>query len=329
MAKYESNGAAFEEENSKDHNGGEESKENGREGTESDANGMSSNGTERANDVQEPGSFEYFVGPAQNQSLRSIQYLARYRNRNGLRFFPYFALPRELRDLVMDYILVPEKVHPKGARFYFGSTKTKGGRRSKTPGVQFLATCRQAYIEGHKLFYQQNTFFIAPGFIEDSGRYFDELTPYHKGLIKSVHMTINCHDSTKDALDFVGIEVYDYQVANGGSLDYRSIAEKSEVFLRFAQFKLDRIWDERLDWISRWRKLSHLTLDFRVGTCSWHCAREIRNTVERCGQLGWNHPDKLTILTESATRELEYRIILGGWETVGICGVTPLWEEDD
>ncbi|KAI9871401.1 MAG: hypothetical protein M1830_002952 [Pleopsidium flavum] len=317
------------EDNTQNHdgNGGDVLKDNERNDNGSGDKIMSTISSNKTDGVKEDGIKEdgiqedamssYFAGPARNQSSTTFETLVRCRKHNRrVSFFPLFMLPRELLEAVMDYILVPGEIHPTRAPMFRTNTRTKGGPRSKKPGVQFLATCRQAYIEGHKRFYQQNTFCIPPGMIEYSANYFYYVTPYHKGLIKSISMSISCHDLDKDAQDFVGIEVYDSQLERGGTLDTLSVGQKFEKFLQYGQFKIDRIWDEKMDWISRWENLSHLTIDFRVGSCRWNCAREIRIFVGLRSPLGRNHPHKLTIIADSTTREEEYRVILGGWQTV-------------
>lgn len=85
----------------------------------------------------------------------------------------FLDLPREIRDQIMELVLHPGKVHiyanPGSFCEVIGGDeylKTFAGpvdhEEQRHYGVQLLATCRQIYEDGHKLWYENNTFYLPP-----------------------------------------------------------------------------------------------------------------------------------------------------------------------
>ena len=89
---------------------------------------------------------------------------------------PFFALPSETRNMIMRYVVVPGAVHLRNPKDQF----------RQSSDFHFLATCRQAYREGHILFYSLNTFYLPPGSLEHNSEYFTLLRPGNDALIRHV-----------------------------------------------------------------------------------------------------------------------------------------------
>lgn len=81
------------------------------------------------------------------------------------RYFSFFTLTAEIRNIIMQYILVPGSVH----------LRQPENQYRRTSGFQFLATCRQAYDEGHAMFYSLNTYLMILDSLEHTLQYFEML----------------------------------------------------------------------------------------------------------------------------------------------------------
>lgn len=79
--------------------------------------------------------------------------------------FSFFSFPPEIRNKITRYILVPGSVHLRRPK----------DQHRRNSGFQFLATCQQAYEEGHVFFYSLNTFYIPPGPLDQTFRYLEIL----------------------------------------------------------------------------------------------------------------------------------------------------------
>lgn len=107
----------------------------------------------------------------------------------------YFSLPGEIRNKIMNYVLVPGDVYP-----YRPVPETTSTDKPETtlnvasrPGVNLLATCKQAYQEGHAMFYSFNTFHLPP---TGTFSWSDRLLAKHKALIKRISITIGLVELT-------------------------------------------------------------------------------------------------------------------------------------
>lgn len=97
----------------------------------------------------------------------------------------YFDLPGEVRNQIMDLVLKPGDIH-------FSRSSTQDTQAP--PGIQLLASNRQAYTEGCGIFYSENTFHIPPGPIICTERAFDPYQPQHLALIRRVTLHVGLHD---------------------------------------------------------------------------------------------------------------------------------------
>ena len=86
------------------------------------------------------------------------------------------------------------------------SPRTKQGVISTKFDSGFLATCRQAYEEGHQRLHSQNTSFLPPGSLQNTVCWEGELRSEHRGLVRSLGMAIVLsHSCRKDARDREGL----------------------------------------------------------------------------------------------------------------------------
>ena len=66
---------------------------------------------------------------------------------------------------------------------------------------QLLATCHQAYREGHIWFYTQNIFYLPRGPISLSHQYFSTLQSHHRTLVRTIGIKFGLGDITQEDLD--------------------------------------------------------------------------------------------------------------------------------
>ncbi|KAL9607762.1 MAG: hypothetical protein Q9167_007358, partial [Letrouitia subvulpina] len=138
----------------------------------------------------------------------------------------FFDLPAEIRIQIMSYALVSGKVRPgeidpnrscpvktkilgfpcglKALRT-FNNIHTLRELSNSTPyshdsTVGLLATCRQAYHEGHRTFYELNTFQLPHGPLKHTLQYFQGLTHEHRAMIRRVTIDLDSSDFTPEVL---------------------------------------------------------------------------------------------------------------------------------
>ena len=99
----------------------------------------------------------------------------------------YFFFPPEIRNQIMDLVLVPGDIYLR-PRPIIGCSRSNFHR--KRYGFQLLATCRQAYKEGHELYYTSNTFNLPSGRDHWSEQLFILVQPKHRIMIQ--YLAINC-----------------------------------------------------------------------------------------------------------------------------------------
>ena len=156
-------------------------------------------------------------------------------------YFPYFDLPPETRNQIMEYVLSPGDVYirPKnGARHVEQAPKSPSSRirrfvnsittlsrhlsgrarrvithgmdsrlkwdfTTQQPGFQLLATCKQAYNEGHHMFYAMNTFHLPPGPVNFIDGWYPNLQPKHQKMIRTICIDLSLEDLTCGGMDAV------------------------------------------------------------------------------------------------------------------------------
>ena len=112
----------------------------------------------------------------------------------------FLSLPGEIRNKIMDYALVPGEIY-LSTKCQPIDIHSKTKTRLFVPGCQLLATCKQAYLEGHESFYGLNNFHLAHGPLFVSMNYFASLNARHQDLIKHVTIDLSVVDLTWPVLE--------------------------------------------------------------------------------------------------------------------------------
>ncbi|KAL8715401.1 MAG: hypothetical protein Q9220_000734 [cf. Caloplaca sp. 1 TL-2023] len=115
-------------------------------------------------------------------------------------------------------------------------------------GPHFLSTCRTAYVEGHPMFYSQNTFHIPHGPLSITQSYFDRLHPEHKRLIRRIVLDMNLLDLTVEAFDEIEAQLRLKSVANGKLPPDKSIDD----WVAPAAYSIISTWRSKLAWLRDW-----------------------------------------------------------------------------
>ncbi|KAF6227773.1 hypothetical protein HO173_011991 [Letharia columbiana] len=151
----------------------------------------------------------------------------------------YFSLPGEVRNKIMDHVLVHGDIYPR--KPILGTTASI----ESPPGIQLIATCRQAYLEGHALFYSSNTFHLPPSMtFEWSNR----LQAKHKAMIKRIGITLGLVQLTPAMLS---------------QIEFRNcISQEDAIRGPFAvsDFLLDT-WNSKLRHVAAWTSLNEIEVD--------------------------------------------------------------------
>ena len=152
----------------------------------------------------------------------------------------------------MNLVLVPGDVYPhtavpnNSARIPLSAAQVQS--RS---GVQLIATCRQAYNEGHALFYSSNTFHLPPTMTFE---WSDRLQPKHKFLIKRIGITIGPNE-----LDASMIR--SFKKAHK-KLDARrdSLSNETNIIYEAVSETLNKTWYSKMSYMAAWSSLEEITL---------------------------------------------------------------------
>ncbi len=212
----------------------------------------------------------------------------------------YCALPAEIRNRIMRHALVPGQIHICPHTITKLNTKYLVMHRSVLPkplyliktifleklsslrewmhlnpsspiihvrptvaniGCQLLATCRQAYGEGHHWFYSLNTFYIPRGPLTYTTEYFSNLQPNHITLITSIGIRFGLQDLTSKSLEAVD--------RRGKALGLDPHSRDGATTLQWTNLALravEDIWKAKLRWIRNWTTLERVVLESRNGT---------------------------------------------------------------
>lgn len=158
----------------------------------------------------------------------------------------YFSLPGEAPNKIMDLVLVHGDVFPRGS-VSKTSSDTKANVASP-PGIQLLATCKQAHNEGHELFYSSNTFHLPPTMTFE---WSNELQAKHKAMVKRISITLGLEELTVNTLDKTRAQV-------------RACASDFVVDTNFLSAPLFQglfdVWKSKMEYIAAWRSLEEIKL---------------------------------------------------------------------
>ena len=108
-----------------------------------------------------------------------------------------------------------------------------------------MATCRQAYDEGHALFYSSNTFHLPT---TETFEWSDRLQPKHKGLIKRISLTIGPNELTASMISRIDSTYRDF------------VSEKGEhTAIKHSVFSTMRnAWGSKIAYMATWSSLEEV-----------------------------------------------------------------------
>ena len=226
--------------------------------------------------------------------------------------FRYFDLPGEIRNNVMEYVLVPGDVRPSSSasanpaqrlarqpaqrqissfpsliagllfaclspfvlvkvfqhpiqgwnptfeafagallRITFDFKDKKAEKenhvRMRQPVYQLLATCQQAYQEGHRLFYEDNVFHLPRGLVSNTQNWLHKIQLEHKDMIRAVCVTTSLADLTPLAMSHIEKAVIPRHLT-------RTNEEQCFVFRTVFYLELE-LWMKKLCFLQDWKTL--------------------------------------------------------------------------
>ena len=133
----------------------------------------------------------------------------------------YFSLPAEIRNQITSFALtgghvyLEAKSYPRKLR----SNDRKPLNGPSAPAANFLATCRQAYAEGHVMFYTQNTFHLPIGSLEETKEVLAKIKPEHVAMMRNVTLGLTLLDLTPSIARMVEAEASPSLRAQGRALN--------------------------------------------------------------------------------------------------------------
>ncbi len=130
--------------------------------------------------------------------------------------------------------------------------------RAKWPGFQSLATCRQAYLEGHIIFYSDNAFHITPGPVNTLLAWRKGLQPQHRATIKSVCLNLTIADLTPLALREVDRMRQVWGEERNFEEEDRSEYEHMAVVIGY--YLRNQVWLPKLQLLRQWQMLDLVLL---------------------------------------------------------------------
>ena len=100
----------------------------------------------------------------------------------------------------MSLVLCPGNIYlrakPSSANGFTSYSHNPDGAQSSPPGIQLLATCKQAYEEGHRMYYSGNMFHLPPGPLKVTDTLFEMFQPNNVALIRRVSFRASSMDLT-------------------------------------------------------------------------------------------------------------------------------------
>ena len=134
----------------------------------------------------------------------------------------YFALPGEIRNKIMHLVLCPGHIYlrskPTASNHYISYSNDPDNATQSPPGIQLLATCRQAYNEGHALYYSANVFHLPPGPLSATEAILNNIQPESLSLIHHINLTTGLLDlaSLLEEVETCASQAEDCYIVNEG-----------------------------------------------------------------------------------------------------------------
>ena len=198
--------------------------------------------------------------------LTSIQGASAQEVINDRKVFPYYTLPGEIRNKIMEYMFVPGELHlrvpPADARK--GIRPLNAWRRwHGNTGLAFMGSCRTARQEGLQYYYAQNTFYLPPGDIKATLLFFDVLEPHCAAMIKSLGVQIRITDELLGIFDTAVKEANYYWQAHSG---YSVALMQADSLATTIANKVQQVWLTKLDWIRNCDGYDQIKIQYRRHT---------------------------------------------------------------
>ncbi len=137
----------------------------------------------------------------------------------------------------MQYVLIPGAVHLRQPEIQY----------KRQYGCQFLVTCRQAYEEGHAMFYSLNIFFLVPGSLKHTTQYLEILRPENKALINTLSIQFTLDDA--DATTLTRIEDCFEERCSNFTDPVLDNERRLEHWTSATQLMITNVLDYRLAWL--------------------------------------------------------------------------------
>lgn len=238
--------------------------------------------------------------------------------------FRYTSLPAEIRNTIMEQALVPGDVYPctkepkhpskrpsrKLLRAVFTHPRAVFNVRvggvghqvaTKRPGFHLLTTCKEAYQDGHYMFYSMNTFHLPAGSARDAEHWFNHLKPDHRSMIKSACMTFSLADLTPDVL----VEMEKKWLWD---LPLKTRQDERRMVFEVSYLLCWRIWQEKLRFLQRWDTLEMVYLQKKCGEMSAFDGEAFRNLDAK------EERTLMDVAREEVMVELEEMVGEMGWK---------------
>ena len=193
--------------------------------------------------------------------------------------FDYLSLPGEIRNQIMQYVLLPGDIYPQSSmpiepgRISQSSTslwlacsdllgwpagplkndselapeEKREMRDNKLPSIPFLVASKQMFEEGERFFYECNTFHLPRGSVEAMRTWINQLSPRHKAMIKSVCLTLTLADVTAPVLS--AFNEWRRDAGMDGAIRVHLIADDVLEYLR------KYVWRQKLDLLAEFETL--------------------------------------------------------------------------
>ena len=181
-------------------------------------------------------------------STGSLETAPNAKSRSGFRLIATCKKAyNKIRNKIKSYVLIREDIYPCKPASKTSTYKPETTPKIESrPGMQLIATCKQAYSEGCELFYSSNTFHLPP---TGTFSWSDKLTAKHKAMIKRVSITIGLVELTPAMLT----EIEKNMPANIDKKEAKPWAEAiGDVLLKS--------WHSKLTHIADWGSLEELEL---------------------------------------------------------------------
>ena len=149
---------------------------------------------------------------------------------------PFFRLKRVVNAIVS----LSRHLSGQPQRLVTDDIRPKGQFTVQQPGFQLLATCKQAYNDGHYMFYAMNTFHWPPGPVSNSDGWYANLQPEHRKMIRTICIDLDLVDLMCGGMD--AVELFAGRRPGGRPHDYDGNAWSYEAMYQLAL----RLWTQIL-----------------------------------------------------------------------------------